>query len=30
MGVLTIRLEYEAVREDGKLPSGGFIEVDDV
>jgi hypothetical protein len=30
MGVLIIRLEYEAVREDGKLPSGGFIEVDDV
>jgi hypothetical protein len=30
MDVLIIRLEYEAVREDGKLPSGGFIEVDGV
>jgi hypothetical protein len=30
MGVLIIRLEYEAVGKDGKLPSGGFIEVDDV
>ena len=30
MGVLIIRLEYEAVGEDGTLPSGGFIEVDGV
>jgi hypothetical protein len=30
MGVLIIRVEYEAVREDGKLPSDGFIEVDDL
>ncbi|NPT42371.1 hypothetical protein GNZ12_34105 [Paraburkholderia sp. 1N] len=29
-GVLIIRLEYETVREDGMLPSGGFIEVDGV